>query len=317
MITDVVESVRPLAEGKGLTLKKEVDDSLPDFISSDPLRLKQILLNLLGNAVKFTEHGSVTLRAHAGERDGTPMMIIDVIDTGIGISSQQAEQIFDAFTQADSSVTRRFGGTGLGLTLSRKMAHALGGSLVLAKAAPNRGSMFTLEIKQQLHDSSHSFQKEPMATSHENAPAQTVAAQAAPKSYPHLGGRSVLLADDSPDNAAIVRTYLEKAGVKVALAKDGIEALERVDGENFDLILMDVQMPRLDGLSATRKLRERGVQIPIIALTAHAYPEEVERSFNAGCNEHLTKPISRNALLSSIESVLTQSPRLKESSLSE
>jgi signal transduction histidine kinase/DNA-binding response OmpR family regulator len=299
-ITDALISVRPLAERKDLELKFETDGPVPRLINSDPHRLRQIVLNLVGNAIKFTTTGFV--RVITRYNDGT--VTIDVEDTGVGLNPEQSSRLFRAFQQADSSVTRKFGGTGLGLALSKRIAEALGGSLTLSGSVPGKGSVFTLRIRAAANVSAG------MNVTSVNdlvitkiAPQVHVAIAADAKAV--LEGVSILLVEDSVDNEALMRLYLEAAGANVTSAHNGQEAIDKATDASFNVVLMDVQMPGMDGLEATRRLREQGYSTPIIALTAHALPEEIEKSIAAGCDQHVTKPIGRIDLIRAVESVLS------------
>ncbi|MDY0012370.1 MAG: ATP-binding protein [Rhodocyclaceae bacterium] len=276
------------AHEKGLDLIFDPDPGLPETVSSDPVRLRQILTNLLGNAIKFTEQGRVTLQAQvATQKDGGECLHIVVIDTGIGIPADRLPGIFEAFSQADSSVTRRFGGTGLGLTISRELAERMGGRL-WAESAPGQGSTFHLVL--------------PLARASRLIAAGTTAP---PRAAP---GRSleILLAEDHPVNQTVAMSLLKRMGHQITLANNGEEAVnavvERLPG-TFDVILMDMQMPVLDGLEATRKLRRMGYEGPIIAMTANAMAEDRTRCLEAGMNDYLSKPINAEELASKLAAI--------------
>jgi signal transduction histidine kinase/AmiR/NasT family two-component response regulator len=297
-ITDALRSVRPLAERKGLDLRFETEGLVPKVINSDPHRLRQIVLNLVGNAIKFTSTGYVRLvaRHHEG------CLTIDVEDTGIGLSPEQSSQLFRAFQQADSSVTRKFGGTGLGLALSKRIAEALGGSLALSGSVPGKGSVFTLRIKAPA-TLSMGYIEVGETSVKSVATAHAVAVPATADKV--LDGVKVLLVEDSVDNEALMKLYLENVGAVITSAHNGQEAIDAATSASFDVVLMDVQMPGMDGLEATRRLRAQGYSTPIIALTAHALPEEIEKSISAGCDQHVTKPIGKQDLISAIEHTLS------------
>jgi signal transduction histidine kinase/PleD family two-component response regulator len=298
-IAEALRSLRPLAERKGLELRFETEGLVPKVVSSDPHRLRQIVLNLVGNAIKFTSKGFV--RVTARYVDG--MLTLDVEDTGIGLSSEESSRLFHAFQQADSSVTRKFGGTGLGLALSKRIAEALGGSLALASSKPGQGSTFRLQIKATANASAGYIEANEARAEMKLA---TPRAQATPAmTTKTLAGVKLLLVEDSIDNEALMRLYLEGAGAEVTSAHNGHEAIEAATSSSFDAVLMDVQMPELDGLEATRRLRAQGYTTPIIALTAHALPEEIEKSIAAGCDQHVTKPIGKQNLITAIENALS------------
>jgi signal transduction histidine kinase/CheY-like chemotaxis protein len=304
VIQNVLEDLLPLAERRGLSLKVAFRTAIPQVICSDPVRLKQILMNLIGNALKFTDHGSVeiVLRYIDGQ-DGKPGTLrIGVDDTGIGISPEQQKDLFRPFAQADSSISRRYGGTGLGLTLSRNLARALGGELQLTKSTPGRGSCFMLEFDP-------GDVSETLFVSSIHNPSRAEAKQSlrlTESTTPQLDGVNVLLAEDSDDGAALVQLFLQMENATVERARDGFEALQKAEESKYDLILMDVQMPGLDGLEATKILRKKQFEAPIIALSAHALKEEAAKSLAAGCDLHLTKPINRTNLVKAIRDQLAK-----------
>ena len=292
LIQDVHESISVMVEGKGLEMRLVIESAVPKAIEGDPVRFKQILTNLLGNAAKFTERGSIETRVRMRlSANQKPSLVVEVEDTGIGIASELQGGLFEPFAQGDSSVTRRFGGTGLGLALSSRIAEALGGGLELVWSNPGCGSLFRLEVpvsEPRISWSSRMRNLEIVASKTVSTPA------------PVLEGVRILLAEDSSDNEALIRAYLKSTGVILAVARDGREALERASERDFDLVLMDIQMPVMGGLEAARRLRERGYAGPIVALSAHALLEEVERSLSAGCQAHVTKPVSRDVLVDTI-----------------
>jgi CheY-like chemotaxis protein/two-component sensor histidine kinase len=279
----IVESVlskhMPSAAKKNLVLESFIDEALPNSIESSPLRFKQILDNLVSNAVKFTELGSVQVLLRR-DRD---LLLIDVVDTGIGIDDDLQETLFQPFSQADNSRTRSQGGTGIGLILSKRLTELLGGELNLKQSRKAVGTVFTVTLPGlgDLPMASDSAQK----TSNDQLPLENV---------------RLLVAEDVLDNQDLFRIVLESAGAEVHIVANGEEAVKQATTQSFDAILMDVQMPLLDGLSATKKIRAAGATLPIIALTAHAMPEEVAKSKAAGCDDHVSKPISANTLISAV-----------------
>jgi len=299
LVSEALDGLKPLADAKKLALKLEFAGPVPKEIHSDPLRLRQVLLNLVGNAVKFTEMGSVSIRLKllegaAGAHD-KHCLEIEVADTGIGIAQEQKNRLFKPFSQADTSVTRRFGGTGLGLVLSKRLAQAMGGNLTLRSSEPGQGSRFVLTIP------TGDISQSPRVRVPPPPPELKRSTQAGKKKPGRLNDLHILLAEDSPDNEMLVRLYLEHEGAEIQSAQNGLEALELVASEGpFDVILMDIQMPVMDGLEASKRLRAQGYRGPIIALTAHALREEIERSLQAGCDTHLTKPIQRERLVEEI-----------------
>lgn len=291
LVRDVYDSLSVVVEKKGIATRLILEKDIPSQIASDPLRLRQILTNLLGNAAKFTDKGIIETRIALEMVEGHAGLVIDVRDSGVGIAKEMQKKLFQSFAQADSSVTRRFGGTGLGLVLSRGIAEALGGSLTLFASEPGVGSTFRLTLPLK--------EKEAMAHKHPN----TEAVPAVEISQA-LEGVKILLVDDALDNELLIRAYLKKTGAKLEAAHSGHEAVACALAQDYDVILMDIQMPGMDGLEATRLLRQSDYQKPIIALSAHALEEEVKRSLEAGCQAHLTKPVTRSALIQEILSVL-------------
>ncbi|MDB5100543.1 MAG: Sensory transduction histidine kinase [Cyanobacteria bacterium RYN_339] len=284
LLQDVDSLMRARATGKGLDFEVVLLTPLPERITGDPMRIRQILINLVGNAVKFTPHGKVELRVayEPGQ------LRFDVVDTGIGLSPEQLGQLFRPFEQADPSMTRRFGGTGLGLAICRPLAVALGGDLAVV-SEPGRGSTFSFSMAA------------PDAEGQVVDLAVASAAGDVPAPSRDLAGR-VLLVEDGLDNQLLVATMLRKRGLVVVVAENGQVGLERAlaaatAGEAFDLVLMDMQMPVLDGYAATMQLRERGYRGAIVAFTAHAMPGERERCLAAGCDDYLSKPVDRNVLM--------------------
>jgi signal transduction histidine kinase/CheY-like chemotaxis protein len=289
-VTEVEALLKPAADEKGLDLLVDVDPRLPPQIVGDPNRLRQVLVNLVGNAVKFTASGRVTLSAAAETSGGTPMVHIRVADTGIGIAADKQETIFDAFTQADTSTSRRFGGSGLGLAITSQLVVLLGGR-IWVESTPGEGSTFHVVVPAEA--------AEKVAF----APPTSTATTAAPGIRP--SALRILVAEDNAVNRAVARGLLEKRGHSVRLAGDGIEAVHAASSETFDTILMDVQMPGMDGLRATQAIRaaERhtGRRVRIIALTAHARGEDRARCFEAGMDDYLSKPFGAAELYGAIE----------------
>ncbi|MBO9667476.1 MAG: response regulator [Bdellovibrio sp.] len=293
VVEEVVSSLSLLAQKKEILIEIETTNELPTSIYSDPVRLRQILVNLIGNAVKFSNKGPIKIRMTSERIDGKFQISTEVQDFGIGISEEGQRQIFQVFGQADTSIIRKFGGTGLGLVLSLHFARALGGNLSLLESKEGVGSTFLFTI---------------VTTDEEHATetATSKVASKAPVTLEDFSGQTVkvLLADDLPDNQILIRRYLKSDNFRVSCANDGFEAVRMASENDFDIILMDVQMPGMDGLEATRVLRAKGYNKPIIALTAHALQEEIEKSLDAGCNAHLTKPIHKSDLLRAIKDSL-------------
>jgi len=285
LVTDLESLLTLQARQKGLICGINYRFPLPERIHTDPLRLKQILINLCNNAIKFTEHGSVYLEIGFDDEQGR--LCIDIIDTGIGMSPEQLEKIFDPFIQADSSTTREYGGTGLGLSLSLQLANLLGGSITV-DSRPGRGSKFSITIDAgdmkniRLLESlpAHSFGY----ASHDNN---------VNNNQLKLSG-TVLLAEDMPDNQRLISIFLRRAGVEVKLVDSGLAAVNAGLGNDYDLILMDMQMPVMDGLTATRRLRNLGYKGPIVALTANASMQDRDACLFAGCDDFITKPFTQD-----------------------
>jgi signal transduction histidine kinase/CheY-like chemotaxis protein len=280
LLGELLALMRVRAEAKGLSLELDLDARLPEALQGDATRLRQILLNLLGNAIKFTRQGGITLRCGYTE-DEPPRLRFEVEDTGIGMPPGDPERLFEAFVQGDASDARAYGGTGLGLAISRSLARLLGGDLT-ARSTPIGGACFCLRLPVNLE------------------PAPELAA-APDRGAADLEGR-ILVVEDNATNRLLVRLVLETAGATVDEAADGHAALARVEaaaaaGTPYAAILMDIQMPELDGYEVTRRLRALGCRTPIVALTAHALDGHRERCLAAGCDAYCAKPIDREALL--------------------
>ncbi|MBN2294947.1 MAG: PAS domain S-box protein [Pirellulales bacterium] len=298
ILCEVVSLMRVRANAKNLPLEIEYEGPIPRTIQSDPTQLRQILINLIGNAIKFTEVGQVRLvtrllHAHSDE----PKMQFDVVDTGIGMNEEQIDRLFKPFHQADTSTTRKFGGTGLGLTISKRLAAKLGGDITV-KSVPDRGSTFTLMIK------TGPLQDVKLLNSPTEAQLPAKDEDKSNASSAKLDCR-VLLAEDGPDNQRLIAFLLRKAGADVVVAVNGKIAHDLAlkaqnEGKPFDVILMDMQMPVMDGYDATTRLREARYTSPIIALTAHAMSTDRDKCLAAGCDNYMTKPIEREQLVSMV-----------------
>jgi PAS domain S-box-containing protein len=277
LLADVTESLAVKAREKGIRLSLRAEGSMPETIESDPTRLRQILLNVVGNAIKFTQKGGVEITVKLIDRGG-PRVAFFVKDTGPGIAPAAQERLFQAFSQADASTTRKFGGTGLGLVLSRHLARALGGDIELVESVPDRGSTFLAFVEAGK-----------VAPASLSPGGERPLGRAMPDET--LEGVKVLLAEDSRDSQLLIQRVLRGKGARVELVGNGADAVRHALDDDYDLVLMDMQMPVLDGFDAARELRSRGYGRPIIALTAHAMREEREKSLRAGCNDHLAKPV--------------------------
>jgi len=304
---DVVSLMQVRADAKGISLVLKPAGKLPETIETDPIRLRQILINLVGNAVKFTEVGQVVVGMSLVRPDDAEQMIqFAVRDTGIGISQAQMEQLFQAFSQVDASATRKFGGTGLGLAISKRLAEMLGGNVTVTSDV-GKGSTFRLSVATGPLDDVATIDP-PVGIDRDNAIPKSKSPPTRPPKK--LDGR-VLLVEDGPDNQRLISFVLEKAGAQVTLAENGRIACEKVtqavnEGEPFDVILMDMQMPVMDGYEATRRLKDDGCTTPIIALTAHAMDGDREKCLEAGCDGYASKPINREQLIAIVSEYKAQ-----------
>jgi signal transduction histidine kinase/CheY-like chemotaxis protein len=296
LLERILQMMAARAKDRGLNLVLETLPGVPLRLVGDPNRLQQILINLIGNALKFTEQGSITLRVEPDPGGGEGWLRFNVVDTGIGIAANKIEMIFDRFTQADSSTTRRYGGTGLGLAISRGLGEVMGGQMGCTSEL-GKGSTF--------------FLRAPFETREGTAPPESPepASIATPRSG--ITRRQpiyrILIAEDSEDNIVLISAYLKDQGFELDFAENGKVAVDKMISGKPDLILMDLQMPVMDGLAATRAIRvleatTHANPIPIIALTAHA---GTENSLEAGCTEHLTKPIRKATLLEAMGRYIT------------
>ncbi|MGN6367101.1 MAG: ATP-binding protein [Phycisphaerae bacterium] len=297
VFADVDSLMRPRAVTKGIRFSVDYISPLPERVLTDPTRLRQVLVNLVSNAVKFTEEGEVRIRVRHESQPNASRLVVDVADTGIGITPEQREALFKPFTQADVTTTRRYGGTGLGLSISQRLAEMLGGSL-RCSSEPAKGSVFTFSMPVTPAKDSPMLEPAEMlrllaAVKPVNGQLRAVAAR-------------VLLAEDGVEAREVLTLHLERAGCTVASVPDGLLAVDQTldaarQGTPFDVVLMDMQMPVMDGYSATSRLRAQGYKGAIIALTANAMKEDRERCIRAGCDEYLPKPVEIPALLATIE----------------
>jgi signal transduction histidine kinase/CheY-like chemotaxis protein len=298
LVTEVVSSMRVRADSKKLRLELGYAGPIPERIQADPTRLRQILMNLVGNAIKFTEQGGVhvTVGLVPGADGRNATLRFAVADTGIGITREQQERLFVPFGQADPSTTRRFGGSGLGLAISKRLANMLGGDIAV-ESAPGVGSTFTLSLDVG------SLEGMRLVRPVERVPRAATRRPAWGEDAP-LGGR-ILLAEDAPDNRRLLALYLKRAGATVETAENGLVVCElalaaAAAGTPFDVILMDMQMPELDGYDATARLRQAGYRGAIIALTAHAMDGDRARCLAVGCDDYVAKPVDRQTLIAAI-----------------
>jgi len=296
-LTNVIEETLSLfflrAKNKGIRLESNFFPGLSTSVYGDPIRIQQVLINLLGNAIKFTQEGSITLSVKR-ELDAQlrkEVLLIEVIDTGIGIPSDKVGKIFESFTQVDSSTTRRYGGTGLGLTISKKLTELMDGRLD-ARSEKDKGSTFSVRLPYLPYfDNDHL-----LASTWDGIVVPE------PESFPKI---RILLAEDSPENVFLVQSFLRKYPIEIDVAENGRIALDKTSQSKYDLVLMDMQMPIMDGNEAISQIREREFKmnvkasdsLSIIALTANVAKEDIARSFEAGCNSYLTKPVKKIDLL--------------------
>ena len=296
VIAQVVSTLHIQAKQKGLYLESVCSSEIPETIQSDPSRVQQVLLNLVGNAIKFTRTGGVRIAVDLIGQDNRRKLQIEVIDTGIGIPPDKLQTVFDPFVQADNTVTREFGGTGLGLTICRRIIASLGGAITV-RSEVGTGSVFTVTM-----DTGPSN-----TVANRELPSCTVRDHYNPSPIPvdrDLSAAHILLAEDGPINRKLIGLILENAGAHVTCAENGQAAVDLTQKDSYDVILMDMQMPVMDGYAATSRLRALGVSAPIIALTAHAMSGDEEKCRAAGCSAFLTKPIDSDALVIAISKAL-------------
>jgi CheY-like chemotaxis protein len=281
------------AREKGIVLRESCDTPVPQTIFSDPLRIQQVLLNLIGNAIKFTESGWV----HVSVRFSDERTRIDfrIQDTGIGIAEEHLSEIFKPFIQADPSMTRKHDGTGLGLSISHRIARLLRGDLTV-ESRIGQGSVFTFSLPCNVA---------PGAAFVRRSPSIVIQQDSGQKERQELKKRHrrILVADDTPEIQGLVRSILEQSGAQVDVVANGAEAVERCSQTAFDLVVMDIQMPIMDGFEALETLRRRNVRVPVIALTAHAMKGDRERCLEAGFTAYVSKPVGRRTLLETVAAV--------------
>ena len=312
IVDDVLSVMRQTASNKGIGFDVSYAGKVPATIQTDPTRLRQVLMNLIGNAIKFTEQGGVRLAIEflgSQEDHMSPALQFAVSDTGVGLSPAACDRIFDAFSQADASTTREFGGTGLGLTICKQLAALLGGD-VIVESIEGHGSTFTLTI--DAGAIAGTCLVDATVREADDEPAAGPSTVTFLDGIRQSGARGrVLLVEDGADNRKLISLTLEKGGFEVTCAENGAVGVEvalvaSAEGEPFDLILMDMQMPVLDGYGATKKLREAGYERPIIALTAHAMRGDREKCIAAGCDDFATKPLDRRELMMTLISHMTK-----------
>jgi signal transduction histidine kinase/CheY-like chemotaxis protein len=296
IIHEVLNVLGIKAHEKGIALRFEAQSALPQQIKTDPARFRQIIVNLVGNAIKFTEQGHVTVSCRFKKFPSEPLMVIDVVDTGIGISQDKIDAIFDPFTQADSAVTRRFGGTGLGLSISRKFAQALGGDIT-AESRPGEGSTFRVTV------TTGDLEGVPFLRPEEVATVAQEYGEREQERWQFPGAR-VLIVDDGAENRELLRLLLQEAGLMVDEAENGLVGVQKAVAGHYDVILMDVNMPVMDGFTATQKLRQQGLKTSIIALTANAMKGFEQECLDAGYSGYCPKPIDIDRFMAQMADLL-------------
>ncbi len=310
IIADVAALVRVPADAKGLPVSIHYVGAIPESIHTDPTRLRQILINVAANAVKFTEVGSVRLITRLAHDGGKPVLQCDIADTGLGLTDEQVGRLFQPFTQADMSTTRQFGGTGLGLSISKHFAQMLGGNVAVVETEPGVGSRFRITVSTGPLDGVKMIEDPTSVSAAWPAPTQPEAI--APEAK--LAGCHILFAEDGPDNQRLISHVLKHAGATVTVVENGKLAVDAVleareAGTSLDVILMDMQMPVMSGYDATRLLRRKGHLGPIIALTAHAMASDRQKCLDAGCDGYAAKPIDRTTLIELIRSYFGRTHR--------
>ncbi|MGH7879276.1 MAG: ATP-binding protein, partial [Candidatus Binataceae bacterium] len=320
VVSAVLETLEVRAAEKRLVLGSRPAEDIPRAVSGDPLRLRQILLNLVGNAIKFTERGNIVVTVEREPSVEGLFLHFAVADTGIGIAADKLTQIFSSFTQADSSTARRHGGSGLGLAIAARLVELMSGR-IWVESQLGRGSIFHFTARFELQEvSAHeALSRAPIAPPAERDALPTLPAGDSTNGRHPL---SILIVDDSLDNRFLLKAYLKRFPYELEEAENGLQAVEMVMAHRYDLLLMDMQMPVLDGLAATRKIRDwegrRGaLPVPIIALTASALNENIAECLAAGCNLHVSKPISKRTLLEAIQQVTMAPPPLPVTHASE
>jgi two-component system, sensor histidine kinase len=305
LLREVKSTLTLKADEKGIGLHFDIADICDTNYFSDPTRIKQILLNIIGNAIKFTTDGSVTVKISCVPDSDLHFDNYKILvqDAGIGISKEHQSKLFAAFSQGDASTRRQYGGSGLGLMISKNLANALGGDVKLVRSSASAGSLFEIELNLKKTE-------EMVKTPHKKGKREDSSATASKKV--DFSNKKILVIDDYEENLIIIQMYLRSTNAELTLAQSGSEALQFFEDngatkEPFDLILMDIQMPKMDGYATTKTLRSKGITTPIIAVTAHAIAKEQEKCIEAGCNEVLIKPLNRDKLVGNISKYLFES----------
>jgi len=285
LMKSLIQSIRPRLTDKKIELKMELDPQIPDVVIGDPTRLSQVLTNLLGNAIKFTHEGSIVLKAELVKKEKESLEVrFSVKDTGIGIPEDKQEEIFKSFAQADASITRKYGGTGLGLAITKRLLE-LQDSQIQLKSTPGKGSEFFFILKLRY-------------IPRQVANTQPVNGHQVEMETQDLSGMRILIVEDNVINLKLTERFLQKWNASTDSVKNGLEGFEKIKNnpDIYDAVLMDLQMPIMDGYTATAKIREINSQIPILALTASAMLEIQEKVYASGMNDFITKPINPQEL---------------------
>ena len=305
LINDVEDTIKNQFKEKGIQLYIEYQFPIPNVICNDVLRIKQIILNLCSNALKFTKSGKVTIKIHSDIDN--EKIYFTVIDSGIGLTDEQISKIFDAFTQADSSTTRQYGGTGLGLSLSKQFAEKMGGTITV-ESLLDIGSQFSVSIRTGKID------KQQLITGEPELPEKNDSIKYQYDFSYHVKG-NILIAEDNHDNQQLLSILLSETGAKLTFVENGQHAVDKALAKHYDLIFMDMQMPVMGGIEATKLLRQASYEFPIIALTANAMKSDHDMCISAGCNDFLTKPINKEKLFHTIYKYLEIDSEVDESKL--
>ncbi len=301
LIGEVIGLLRAKAQEKGLRLESQWSGPLPETIKTDPTRLRQLLINLVGNAIKFTDQGEVHLAARIDQTGDQFKLIIDIRDTGTGIPLDKQQAIFEAFQQADNSITRQFGGTGLGLSISKQLAMAMGGDITV-QSTPGEGSTFTVTIDVGTLEGIRLLNAPPAdgiaSSTHESSRTNNTSKE-------NLSGIRILLVEDGEINRKLLLAFFSQTEIGIVdIAENGEIGLQKATNNSYDIILMDMQMPIMDGYTATKKIRELGIETPIVALTAHAMKGDLSKCLAAGCSDYLSKPVDEVDLFSKMISLI-------------
>jgi two-component system, sensor histidine kinase len=299
LIDDIKVQVEPQITRKGLGLIVDIDPRIGGYYTTDGPKLNQVLANLISNAIKFTNSGTITLTANVIiDNDDSQLLSFSVQDTGIGVSEENKQKIFDSFIQADSSVSRKFGGTGLGLSIAQSIVKLMGGEIEL-DSENGKGSSFHFQIE---------LKKTETAQIESSIQLDSVS---------QLNGLKILVAEDNPMNQLLIQTILKKEGAGYDMVENGKELLELIDVRKYDLILMDIQMPVMDGVTAAQELRKRGYTVPVIALTANAQKDEKANYLNSGFDAVITKPFRRSNMIDTINRILNSKKNNADSKFGE